>query len=470
MPIKSPARATPAPRAKTRLTEAEKQAQDLAALNYPGLPARMAASLILSEVVGAGHALDERFAPDTLHPKLAALEPRDRALARSITTVALRRLGSIRHVLGRLLERGLPKSSGGLEWILVAGAAQILFLDVPDHAAVDLAVRASRVDPKTAPYAALVNAVLRNLARDPVSVLADCTALDHDTPAWLAARWRRHYGADMAKAIAEAHGLEPTLDITVKSDAAHWAAELGGLLLATGSVRLRSHTAIADLPGYESGAWWVQDAAAALPARLLNVAPGTRVADLCAAPGGKTAQLAALGADVVAIDRSAERLKRLAVNLERLALNAETQVGDATSFRGAPFDAILVDAPCSATGTIRRHPDVAWTKRGSDIPALAAVQARILDHACGLLKPGGVLVYCACSLEPEEGEMQIAALMRRNPDMMRSAIAASEIGGWSECINAQGELRTLPCHLQDDDPRLSGLDGFFAARMLRRPG
>ena len=458
----------PPARAKSRLSEAEKQAIELAASNYPGLPARLAASLILGEVVGAGHALDERFAPDTLHPKLAALEPRDRALARSIATVALRRLGSIRHILSKLLERGLPKSSGALEWILVAGAAQILFLDVPDHAAVDLAVRATRLDPKTAPYAALANAVLRNLARDRASLIAECSALDHDTPSWLAARWRKTYGAATAAAIARAHGEEPTLDLSVKSDAASWATRLDGLLLPTGSVRLRGHTAIADLPGYDAGEWWVQDAAAALPARLLNPDAGARVADLCAAPGGKTAQLVCMGADVVAIDRSAERLKRLAVNLERLALTAETIVGDATSFKAAPFDAILVDAPCSATGTIRRHPDVAWTKRAADIPALAQVQARILDHACSLLRAGGCLVYCACSLEPEEGEMQIAALMRRNPDMMRSAITAQEIGGWAECLNPQGELRTLPSHLQGDDPRLAGLDGFFAARLVRR--
>ena len=203
--MKAPARAG-APRAKSRLSEAEKQAIELAASNYPGLPARLAASLILGEVVGAGHALDERFSPDTLHPKLAALEPRDRALARSIATVALRRLGSIRHILSKLLDRGLPKSSGALEWILVAGAAQILFLDVPDHAAVDLAVRATRLDPKTVPYAALANAVLRNLARDRSSLIAECSALDHDTPSWLAARWRKTYGAATAAAIARAHG------------------------------------------------------------------------------------------------------------------------------------------------------------------------------------------------------------------------------------------------------------------------
>ena len=466
--MKTPAISNIKTKIKPRLTEVERQAQELAAQNYPGLPARMAAIVILSEVAGAGHSLDERFGSEPPHARLAGLDPRDRSLARSIATVAMRRLGSIRHALSRLLERGLPKQSGLLEWILVAGAAQILFLDVPDHAAVDLSVRAARLDPKTLPFAALINGVLRNLARDKEAAIAGCTALEQDTPAWLAARWRKTYGAEAAEAIARAHGEEPTLDLTVKSDAPGWALKLGGIVLPTGSVRLSSHAPVSELEGYGEGQWWVQDAAAALPARLLNAMPGERIADFCAAPGGKTSQLASLGADVVAIDRSAERLKRLAANLERLNLTAETQVADATSFRAAPFDGILVDAPCTSTGTIRRHPDVAWTKRASDIPALAALQAKILDHAASLLRPGGRLVYCVCSLEPEEGEMQIAALLRRNPDMVRLPVTPDEVGGLAMCLNGAGELRTLPNFLALGEPRLSGMDGFFAARLVRR--
>jgi len=212
----------------------------------------------------------------------------------------------------------------------------------------------------------------------------------------------------------------------------------------------------------------VQDAAASLPARLLSTKTGETVLDLCAAPGGKTAQLALTGADVTALDRSAERMKRLSSNLERLHLSATIRVGDALTFEAPAFDAILLDAPCTATGTIRRHPDVAWIKRASDITSLANVQSRMLDHALELLKPGGRLVYCTCSLEPEEGEQQIAALLRRNPDVARLPISAAEVGGLEPCITADGDLRTLPCHLYDRDSRRSGLDGFFAARLTRR--
>jgi len=439
----------------------------LEAEKTPGLPARLAAAAIVSEVLGSGNALDERFASDDSHAKLSALDPRDRGLARSIAIVSLRRLGTIRYCMAALLERGLPKQVGQLEWILVTGAAQILFLDVPDHAAVDLAVRAVRLDPKTAAFAGMVNGVLRNLIRRRDEFLAGSDPLDHDTPQWLAARWRKTYGEDVARAIASANVQEPTLDLSVKSDAEGWAQRLDGDVLPTGSVRLRGHVPIAELEGYHDGEWWVQDVAASLPAKLLAVQPGERVADICAAPGGKTAQLAAAGADVTAIDRSAERLKRLKSNLSRLELEADVVVADAASYSAASFDAVLVDAPCTATGTIRRHPDVAWTKKTGDIGTLAKVQERILDRAIALTKPGGRVVYCTCSLEPEEGEQQIAALLRRNPDVSRSPILASEVGGMVEIINENGEVRTLPSYLQRGDARQSGMDGFFAARLIR---
>ena len=437
-------------------------------LAHPGLAARMAAAHVLADVVHAGHSVDERFSGDQPHQKLSGLEARDRALARSIVTVSMRRLGTLRKAVNQFLERGMPRKAAMLEWILVTGAAQILFLDVPDHAAVDLAVRATRTDALSAPFASLANAGLRNVARARDDILAQSDPLNDDTPAWLAARWRANYGAEKAAAIAAAHRREPTLDLTVKSDAAGWAARLGGIVLPTGSVRLRTHQAITELEGYADGEWWVQDAAAALPARLLGVRPGERVADLCAAPGGKTAELAAAGADVVAVDRSAERLKRLSVNLARLKFTAEIRVADVLAFDAAPFDAVLLDAPCASTGTIRRHPDVAWTKKTSDLTALAALQSQLLDKALRLLKPGGRLVYCTCSLEPEEGEAQIAALFRRNPDVMRQPVRAEEIGGLTECLTGDGDLRSLPFHLGHDEPRLAGMDGFFAARLIRR--
>ena len=339
------------------------EAARLEAEQHPGLPARLAAAAIIGDIVGKLHSLEECFSPGAIPARLGGLDARDIGLARSIVTVALRRLGTIRAALGELLDKGLPRQVSHLEWTLIAAAAQVLFLDVPDHAAVDLAVRATRLEAKTAPFAGLVNGVLRNLARGRDKILAESDPLDLDTPAWLAARWRRIYGEELARAIAAANRDEPTLDLTVKSDPEQWAKRLGGIVLPTGSVRLITHAPIAELDGYADGEWWVQDAAAALPARLLGVGPGVRVADFCAAPGGKAAQLAATGADVTAIDRSAERLKRLASNFQRLNLHADVIVADIAGLKAQPFDAILIDAPCSATGTIRRHPDVAWTKK-----------------------------------------------------------------------------------------------------------
>jgi 16S rRNA (cytosine967-C5)-methyltransferase len=434
----------------------------------PGLAARIAAAQILADTLIMGRPLEERFSGENAHARLTGLDPRDRALARSIATVSLRRLGTIRKVLGRFLDKGLPKKSGALEWTLIVAVAQILFLDAPDHAAVDLAVRAARAEPAAAPFAALANGVLRNVARERQEILDSSDALDDDTPAWLAARWRANYGVSTARAIAAANRDEPTLDLSVKSDAEGWARRLGGIVLPTGSVRLESHIPVPELEGYSEGEWWVQDAAAALPARLLGASSGMRVADLCAAPGGKSAEIAMTGATLTAVDRSAERLKRLALNFERLRLSAEIAVADALSFDAPPFDAVLLDAPCTATGTIRRHPDVAWTKRLGDLAPLAALQAQLLDKAVALTKPGGVLVYCSCSLEPEEGEAHIGALLRRNPDVRRLPIEAHEIGDMTECLSPTGDLRTLPSHLHGPSPRMSGLDGFFAARLRRR--
>ena len=432
----------------------------------PGLAARILAALAVADVMTGTHQLDERFATDGALFKAQDMEPRDRSLARSIATVALRRMGTIKSILGRFLKDGYPKKVPHLEWILVIGAAQILYLDVPDHAAVDLAVRSVRRDTKMASFAGLTNAVLRNLIRQRDLGLPEEDAFV-DLPNWLSARWRKTYGDDVAKHMIAAQSREPTLDLTLREPSDEWLVKLGGRRLPTGSLRLETHAPIHELPGYEEGQWWVQDAAAALPAQLLQVEAGQRVIDLCAAPGGKTAQLAAKGAQVVALDRSAERLKRVAANLVRLGLQAEMRVGDALSFSAAPFDAVLLDAPCSSTGTIRRHPDVAWSKKSSDIVSLAAIQAKMLDRAVHLLKPGGRLVYSVCSLEPEEGEAQIAALLRRNQDVRRVAIMPGEIGIAAEWLNDQGELRTLPHFLPDPEPRLAGIDGFFAARLTK---
>ena len=453
-------------RASARPTEAEREARIDA---IPGLRARIAAHQVISDVVANGHALDERFAPGAVPNRTQGLDARDKALVRSIATVAVRRLGAVRRVMSQLLDKGLPRNAGQLEWMLIVGLAQVLFMDTPDHAAVDLAVRAAKSDPKTAGFSGLINALLRNAIREREALLADCDPLKVEAPPWLAQRWRKAWGEERAREIAAAHLLEPTLDLTVKDDAEGWAKRLGGAVLPTGSVRIESHAPVPELEGYALGRWWVQDAAAALPARLLRFAPGARVLDLCAAPGGKTAQLVAAGGAVTALDRSAERLKQLSANLDRLGLHADIVVADAAAWSAEPFDAVLVDAPCSATGTIRRHPDVQWTKRPGDIDQLAVLQSRILDRAATLVKPGGQLVYCTCSLEPEEGEFQIAALLRRNPDFRRERIEAGESGIPAEFINADGDLRTLPHLWPNADPRMAGADGFFAAR-LRRQG
>ncbi len=440
----------------------------LEAERHPGLMARTAAAAILQDIVTKGHLLDERFSAAAIPNRLGDLDARDRGLTRSIVTAALRRLGTVRSAIAERLEQGLPRQSPEIEWALIVAATQILFLDVPDHAAVDLAVRAVRLDRKSAPFAAVVNGVLRNVARAREDILAGSDPLEKDVPGWLAARWRKTYGEATARAIAAAIREEPTLDVTVKSDPEGWANRLGARILPTGSLRVGSHGAVDALEGYAEGEWWVQDAAAALPATLLPLVPGLRVADFCAAPGGKAAQIAATGAQLTAIDRSAERLKRLSANLARLGLSAELVVADATSFKATPFDAVLLDAPCLGTGTLRRHPDIAWTKKPGDLAALTALQARLLDRAVAMTAPGGTMVYCTCSIEPEEGEAQIAALLRRNPDVARWPIEAAEVGGLSEIVNAQGELRSLPCHLAGPEPRFAGIDGFFAARLRRR--
>ena len=429
----------------------------------PGLDARRIAADIVNGVLRQRRPLDELLEADTLD----VLAPRDRALVRLIVATVLRRLGTLRHLLLSQLERGLPPEAPQAEIVLLIGAAQILFLNVPDHAAVDLSVRLARGDRYASRYSKLINGVLRRLARDGKSRLASLDTSLLDTPEWLIQRWTAHYGSETARAIAAAHVYEPSLDLTVKADPETWAATLGGRVLPTGTVRLVASGLVPQLPGYDDGAWWVQDAAAALPAKLLGDLAGRSVADMCAAPGGKTAQLAAAGARVTAVDRSQARLGRVRQNLERLKLDATVVKADAAQWEGGPFDAVLVDAPCSSTGTIRRHPDIPWLKSEIDLIKLAALQTRLLDRAATLVRPGGTLIYCTCSLEPEEGEHQIAALLERNTSLHRIPIEAREIAGQSEFITADGDLRTLPCHWPDIDPRMAGIDGFYAARLLR---
>lgn len=434
--------------------------------NIPGLPARHAAAKLLHAVLYQNRPLDQMLDAGTGLPELTMLDERDRALVHMLVAKTLRRLGTLRALLDEMLERGLPKDVPHLEVLLLLGATQILFLDVKDHAAVDLSVRLANRGRSTRRYAGLVNAVLRRVSREGKEhIIRFDDAID--TPAWLMDRWMVTYGRETALAIARAHRLEPPLDLSTKDDAAGWAAKLGGELLPTGSIRLADAGPVPSLEGFDGGAWWVQDAAASLPAKLLGGIEGKTVADLCAAPGGKTAQLAARGAQVTALDRSAPRLTRLKDNLARLKLDAEIVVADAAAWQAEPFDAVLVDAPCTATGTIRRNPDLPWQRSRDDLARLTALQTRILDNAAKLVKPEGTLVYAVCSLEPEEGERQIDAFLARQPGLRRAPIASVEVGGIGAFVTEAGDLRTLPSHLPNQNPRLSGCDGFYAARLRR---
>jgi 16S rRNA (cytosine967-C5)-methyltransferase len=434
--------------------------------DVPGLAARRIAAEILEGVLRRGRPLDEQLEGAQAPVGLANLSERDRALVRRIVATVLRRLGTLRHLIGGFLDRGMPDAPRA-ESALLIGAAQILLLDVPDHAAVDLAVRLVQADRRAGRYSGLVNAVLRGIAKTGAERLAETDPVALDTPAWLLERWIAAYGAETARAIALANAQEPALDLSVKADAESWATRLRGRVLPTGTVRMVAHGPVFSLPGYDEGAWWVQDAAAALPARLLGEVRGRRVADLCAAPGGKTAQLAWAGAEVTAVDRSEPRLARLRENLRRLALEATTIVADAVEWEGGPFDAVLLDAPCSSTGTIRRHPDIPWRKTAAEIATLSELQHRLLERAIGLAGPGGLIVFCTCSLEPEECERVVEAVLARDPRVRRRPIASGEVSGLAELVTPAGDLRTLPCHLPDPDPRMAGLDGFYAARLER---
>jgi 16S rRNA (cytosine967-C5)-methyltransferase len=429
----------------------------------PGFVVRRLAAEILEGVLQRRRALDEVL--DTMR-ELAVLAERDRALARAIVATVLRRLGTLRHIIALFLDRGFPAQAPRVETALLLGAAQILFLNVPDHAAVDLSVRLAQAD-RAAGFAGLINAVLRRVAREGAARLAAIDDTAVDTPDWLMARWIAAYGESAAHAIAAANRNEPALDLTVKSEPQQWAEKLGGEVLPMRSVRVVAHGSVGALPGFAEGAWWVQDAAASLPARLLGDISGRRVADLCAAPGGKTAQLALAGALVTAVDRAPARLERLRQNMARLRLDVEVVRANVEEWAAEPFDAVLLDAPCSSTGTIRRHPDVAWLKSAADIVTLAAFQRRLLDRALTLTRPGGTLVYCTCSLEPEENEMLISDLLAREPRLRRVPISGAEVFGCQEFISKDGDLRTLPCHFPHSDSRLAGIDGFFAVRLLK---
>ncbi len=425
-----------------------------------GLGLRLLAADRLRDVLSGGS-----FAP------LAAAEladGRDRALANRLVTTALRHHGHLTLVVKHLLERGMPKKSGSFEAVLRLSLAQLLYLpDIGDHSALFLAGEAMKRDTRTQHLAGLMNALLRKAQAEAAELRQAPPALLF--PDWLAKSWRKAYGEAAIPAFAAALLDTPPLDLTLKADYATLIELLGGRALFADTVRLDSRDkSVEQLPGYAEGRWWVQDAAAAIPARLLQLPAGARVFDLCAAPGGKTAQLIKAGYDVTALDNDPQRLQRLQKNLTRLGYAANLVEADASSYNAAQsFDGVLLDAPCSATGTFRRHPEVVWHRSEADIRGRVALQRRFISTAVRALKPGGTLIYCVCSLEPEEGEAQAKWALDGDLGLDLLPIGAAELGGLTGAVTPEGYVRTHP-GLAVPGEKGGGLDGFFVARFRRR--
>ncbi len=428
-----------------------------------GLAVRRAGLGLLGEVLHQRRALDEAL---TGRRDLAALTSQERAFLRALLGQVLRRLGQLDDLIGAFLERPLQSRQGRLQNLLRLGAAQLFFLKTPPHAAVSTTVALAKEMPVQCPPR-LVNAILRRLDREGAERLAAQDAERLSTPTWLFDAWQQCYGDPVTRAICRSHWQDPPLDLRLKKGGGlpSWAATLGGRLLGEATLRLPPGQGdVTRLPGYREGEWWVQDLAASLPVGLFGPLVGRRVLELCAAPGGKTAQLATAGAKVLAVDRSAKRLKTLQANLARLALNAESQEADATRpLPGVEAEAILLDAPCSGSGTLRRHPDIGHLKGPRDVESLVATQAKLLESAVAMLKPGGILVYSVCSLQPQEGEERIEALLGGGAAVERLPVTEDELAKFGLKPSDRGDLRSLPCNLTD----LGGMDGFFAARLRK---
>ena len=398
---------------------------------------------VLDLVLERRRSFDDAF---DRHPRLAALEARDRAFAYHLIATVLRRLGQLDAAIDACLEKPLTPQARRIRQILRLGAAQLLFLETPPHAAVDTSVTLAGADARTVRYKNLANAVLHRLSREGADLIAAQDAPRLNTPDWLWESWSAAYGEAACRAIATAHLTPAPLDLAVKTDAAGWSVKLGAELLANGVRRLPPGTAVTSLAGYDEGAWWVQDAAAQMPVRLLaEVAgdlAGLRIADLGAAPGGKTAQLAAASARVIAVDRSGTRLDTLRQNMTRLRLAAEVVEADAKSWRpDTLLNAVLLDAPCSATGTIGRHPDILRLRRADEAVKAAKVQVELLEAALAMVRPGGTVVFATCSLQDIEGPGVIRPVLARHAD-----------------VRFAKDLRTLPSE---------GWDGFYAAALVK---
>jgi 16S rRNA (cytosine967-C5)-methyltransferase len=424
-----------------------------------GLSVRMIAARRLAQVLDG--------APFSPIDAKALPEGRDRALANRMVTTALRRHGHIEHALSKTLSKGMPKRAGLLAPILKIAVAQLLYMDdVPAHSALHLAVEAARTDRHARRFDKLVNGVLRQIQREKADYAALPAAMLF--PQWAQKSWAGTYGAGL-EAFGAALLDTPPLDLTLKAPDNALVSALGATPVLGNTVRLATRdAAVNQLPGYDAGAWWVQDAAAAIPARLAQVVPDQRALDICAAPGGKTAQLIAMGAKVTALDLDADRMGRLKDNLARLGMDAECVVADALEYEApAPFDVVLLDAPCSATGTFRRHPEVLWQRDAQGVADRAKLQQRLIGRAAGMLRPGGTLIYCVCSLQKEEGEDQLAYVAKAHPELALVPVTAEELEGWTAPLRADGSVRLHP-GLAVPGAAQGTLDGFFIARFEKR--
>jgi 16S rRNA (cytosine967-C5)-methyltransferase len=421
--------------------------------------ARVGALHVLNAVLREKTSIDEAMEAGRKHVK----DPRDRGFQFHLVMTTLRHLGEINMVLGKFLTRQPKGRAKAVVGVLQLGIAQVVYMDVPGFAAASTSVDLVRKVGFSG-HAKLVNAIMRKVVADGAGLIENCDAPRTNTPGWLWESWVAAYGNKATRQIATAHAIEPPLDISVKSDTAGWAERLSGEVLPTGTIRLQSGGTIEGLNGYADGQWWVQDAGAAIPARLMGDVKGLRIADLCAAPGGKTAQLAHGGAHVIALDRSAQRLERLRENMKRLALNVDVVAVDACDWQpDSPLDAVLLDAPCSATGTIRRHPDVVLGKSMEDVRSLAKLQTQLLKAAIQMIRPGGTVIYCVCSLQPEEGPDQIAALLKDHTDIKIAPVTPDEIPGLREAVGDDGTVRILPSYWA----KQGGIDGFYVARLQK---
>ena len=426
------------------------------------LAARIAAFEVLRQVLLRKRPLDDALA---ITQAFTVLEGADRGYAAFIVRTCLKRLGQIDALIAHCIPDPLPRKARPVYDVLRIGITQLLFSVTAEHAAVATTVDLCRTVGQQ-PFAKLTNAVMRRLQREGIAMISAQNKPGANTPDWLWQSWSKAYGAEAAAAIADAHLQTPPIDLTVKSDSEGWAAKLGGTVILNGTVRLSEAEDVTALDGFKDGAWWVQDAAARLAVTLLGDLAGKRVIDLCAAPGGKTLELLAAGAEVTALDISERRMLRVRENLERVGYETMLVVDDARTWQpDAPADIVLLDAPCSSTGTMRRHPDVAHLKTEEDVKKLATVQAGLLDAAAAMVAPGGILMYVTCSLQPEEGPDPVRKFLKRHPAFSRRPIDATALPGLPEAITADGDLRTLPHHLGT----AGGMDGFFVARLQKAP-